>query len=273
VWGYGTATQSPTYPGRTIETTVNTPITVRWTNNLLDDFGQPLPHLLPVDTSLHWAQPNNYPYSGVPVVTHLHGGHSESASDGLPEFWFTPGFAETGPQWVKETYSYENDQRAATLWYHDHALGITRLNVYAGMAGFYLLRDGQDTGLPDNSLGLPAGKYEVPVVIQDRMFTEDGQLYYPSEPEVEGAPAPSVLPEFFGDHILVNGQAWPVLDVEPTVYRFRLLNGSDSRFYNFSRLARTTGCYMSRCRSTNSHWDRESEPTCSSIFLSSPIRR
>jgi spore coat protein A len=232
VWGYGTATQAPTYPGRTIQATVNQPITVRWTNNLVDNLGQPLPHLLPVDTSVHWAEPDNYPASGVPVVTHLHGGHSESASDGLPEFWFTPGFAQVGPQWVKETYQYDNDQLAATLWYHDHALGITRLNVYAGMAGYYILRDDRDTGLPDNPIGLPAGPYEVPIVIQDRMFTDDGQLYYPSEPEVEGAPNPSVLPEFFGDHILVNGQAWPVMDVEPTVYRLRMLNGSDSRFYN-----------------------------------------
>ncbi|HJQ78937.1 MAG TPA: multicopper oxidase domain-containing protein [Lacipirellulaceae bacterium] len=232
VWGYGTSADTATYPGKTIQALVNEPITVRWTNNLVNDFGQPLPHLLPVDTSLHWAQPDNYPDSGVPIVTHLHGGHSESASDGLPEFWFTPGFAQKGPQWVKETYSYENDQRAATLWYHDHALGITRLNVYAGMAGFYILRDERDTGQANNPLGLPAGKYEVPIVIQDRMFTEEGQLYYPSEPEVEGAPEPSVLPEFFGDHILVNGVAWPVMDVEPTVYRLRMLNGSDSRFYN-----------------------------------------
>jgi spore coat protein A len=187
VWGYGTSTQPPTYPGRTIQATTNQPITVRWTNNLVDEFNQPLPHLLPVDTSVHWAGTHD-PLNGVPIVTHLHGGHTESASDGLPEYWFTPGFSQTGPGWVKETYSYDNDQQAATLWYHDHALGITRLNVYAGMAGYYLLRDERDTGKPDNPLGLPAGQYEVPVVIQDRMFTADGQLYYPSEPEIEGAP-------------------------------------------------------------------------------------
>ena len=262
VWGYGTSTQPPTYPGRTIEATKDVPITVRWTNNLVDEFNQPLPHLLPVDTSVHWAGTHEAePLNGVPIVTHLHGGHTESASDGLPEYWFTPGFAQTGPGWVKETYSYDNDQRAATLWYHDHALGITRLNVYAGMAGYYILRDERDTGLADNPIGLPAGKYEVPIVIQDRMFTADGQLYYPSEPEVEGAPDPSVLPEFFGDHILVNGQAWPVMDVEPTVYRLRMLNGSDSRFYNLrhrasgdpksSRSARTAVCCMRLCRSTN----------------------
>jgi spore coat protein A len=127
---------------------------------------------------------------------------------------------------VQETYNYDNDQEPTTLWYHDHALGITRLNVYAGLAGFYLLRDDWE-----ESLNLPSGDYEVPIVIQDRMFTTDGELFFPSEPEEEGAPEPSVLPEFFGDFILVNGTAWPYLEVQPRKYRFRLLNGSDSRFY------------------------------------------
>jgi spore coat protein A, manganese oxidase len=222
VWGY-----NGSYPGATFEVRQGTPITVHWTNDLVDGAGNPLPHLLPVDTSLHWANPPGWPESGVPVVTHLHGGHSESASDGLPEAWFTPGFQYTGTDWVKETYTYDNDQDATTLWYHDHALGITRLNVYAGLAGFYLIRNDWEDGL-----NLPSRDYEVPLVIQDRMFTADGQLFYPSEPEVPGAPDPSHLPEFFGDTILVNGEAWPVLDVEPRKYRFRLLNGSDSRVYN-----------------------------------------
>jgi spore coat protein A len=229
VWGY-----NGSYPGATFEVQQGTPIEVLWTNDLVNAYGVPLPHLLPVDTSVHWAMPMDpeYPYSGVPVVTHLHGGHTESASDGLPEAWFTPGFAQTGQDWRKATYLYDNDQQAATLWYHDHALGVTRLNVYAGLAGFYLIRNTRDTGQADNPIGLPAGAYEVPLVIQDRMFTDDGQLYYPSEPEEEGQPDPSVLPEFFGDFILVNGEAWPVLNVEPRLYRLRLLNGSDSRFYN-----------------------------------------
>lgn len=222
VWGY-----NGTYPGATFETQSNVPITVNFTNDLLDSNGTPLPHLLPVDTSVHWAHVPNYPDSGVPVVAHLHGGHTESASDGLPEAWFTPNFTYTGPDWVKATYTYDNSQEAATLWYHDHALGITRLNVYAGLAGFYLLRDPWEA-----SLNLPSGPYEIPIAIQDRMFTSDGQLYFPADPEVPGAPDPSVLPEFFGDTILVNGSAWPVLEVEPRKYRFRLLNGSDSRVYD-----------------------------------------
>ncbi len=222
VWGY-----NGSFPGPTIEARRDDPITVLWKNDLVDENDNPLPHLLPVDTSIHWAHPEGgLEEAGVPLVTHLHGGHTESASDGLPEAWFTPGFEQTGDYFVKETYAYDNDQEAATLWYHDHALGITRLNVYAGLAGFYLLRDDWE-----DNLNLPDGEHEVPIVIQDRMFTEEGQLYYPAEPEEEGQPAPSVLPEFFGDVILVNGKAWPVLDVDPTAYRLRLLNGSDSRVY------------------------------------------
>jgi spore coat protein A len=173
---------------------------------------------------------------GIPAVTHLHGGHSESASDGLPESWYTQGFAETGPDFVKQIFTYDNDQVAGTLWYHDHALGITRLNVYAGLAGFYLLRDNNELRLLRQNV-LPQGPYELGLAIQDRMFTEDGQLFYPStdpdiEPGFDPLPAgPSAIAEFFGDFILVNGNAWPYLNVEPRKYRLRLLNGSDSRFY------------------------------------------
>lgn len=226
VWGYGTEVQPPTYPGRTFIAQKDQPVTVQWRNALTGPAGAPLPHLLPVDTSIHWANPTGWPLSGVPIVTHLHGGHSRSDSDGLPDAWFTPNGGPTG-RLFSEPYVYDNDQQGATLWYHDHALGITRLNVYAGLAGFYLLRDANEA-----SLNLPLFPYEVPIVIQDRMFTAAGELFLPSEPEGAGAPNPSVLPEFFGDFILVNGQAWPVLDVEPRRYRLRLLNGSDSRFYN-----------------------------------------
>ena len=222
VWGY-----NGTYPGPTFVAQEDTPVSFLWKNELVED-GLPLPHLLPVDTTLHWADPEGWPASGVPTVTHLHGGHTESASDGLPEAWFTPAFALTGPDFVKETYTYDNDQEAATLWYHDHTLGITRLNVYVGLAGFYLLRDENEQSLIDNDI-IPGDPYENEMVIQDKYFKSDGELFFPTEPSKE--PEASVLPEIFGDFILVNGMAWPVLQVEPRKYRFRLLNGSDSRFY------------------------------------------
>lgn len=239
IWGYANAAnagQGPTYPGRTFVVQRDQQVQVQWHNGL-NRSG----HLLPVDVTLHWADPLMQhgavnPYTGpVPIVPHLHGGHTESPSDGNPEYWWTSNESIVGPRFEKSLYTYDNDQEAATLWYHDHVLGITRLNVYAGLAGFYLVRDANDTGLPAaGDTGLPIAPYEIPIVIQDRMFTADGQLFYPiTGPELPGtAPNPSALPEFFGDVIVVNGKAWPVLFVEPRKYRFRLLNGSDSRFYN-----------------------------------------
>lgn len=216
VWGY-----NGSYPGPTIEAFKDEPVTVTWKNELVED-NNPLQHLFPVDETLI-----NYNLSfGIPTVTHLHGGHTEAASDGNPQAWFTPGFGKTGETFVKPNYYYENDQEAATLWYHDHTLGITRLNVYAGLAGFYLLRDSWE-----NSLNLPSGEYEVPLAIQDRSFFSDGSLYYPSNP-LSLEQGGGILPEMFGDFILVNGAVWPYLNVEPRKYRLRLLNGSDSRFYD-----------------------------------------
>jgi spore coat protein A len=244
VWGYGGS-----YPGPTFVVQKGTPTTVTWTNDLLERRNKPLPHLLEVDTSIHNAYTGtNFTIArnGVPIATHLHGGHTEAASDGTPMQWFTPGFKLTGQDWVKKTLAYANDQDAATLWYHDHAMGITRLNVYAGLAGFYLLRDSLDTGVADNPatpqnenpLGLPSGAYEAGLAVQDKVFTADGQLYYPTaedadDPVPPNLPSPSLLPEMFGDTILVNGVAWPYMNVEPRKYRLRLLNGSDSRFFNF----------------------------------------
>lgn len=231
VWGY-----NGSYPGPTILAMKDVPLQIFWRNNLVDGNNQPLPHLLPIDLSIDWAfagDPNWQSY-GVPIVTHVHGGHTESASDGLPDQWFTPNFAKKGQGFIKgdsEPFFYQNDQQAATIWYHDHAFGVTRLNVYAGLAGYYLITDQNETDLraADN---LPATPYDIGLAIQDRMFTSTGQLFYPSAPEEPGDPDPSTLPEMFGNFILVNGMAWPVLDVEPRQYRFRLLNGSDSRFYD-----------------------------------------
>jgi spore coat protein A len=244
VWGYGNPEDGipVTSPGPTIVAMRDMPVDIKWMNKLpLYNYPSGLPaHLLPVDATLHMAHPmgkgKKGRTTGIPLVTHLHGGHTESASDGLPEQWFTQNFKEIGPTFVKQTYHYDNDQEAGTLWYHDHALGITRLNVYAGLAGFYLLRDNNENNLVNSGV-LPGVPYETEIVIQDRMFDAAGQLYFPdSGAEIEPGfdplpPGPTTIAEFFGDFIMVNGAVWPVYNVEPRKYRLRFLNGSDSRFY------------------------------------------
>ncbi|UCH86791.1 MAG: multicopper oxidase domain-containing protein [Dehalococcoidia bacterium] len=239
VWGYqiteaGNPTPfGPLYPAYTIEAQRGVPTTITYFNNLVNPV---LQQYLTVDQTLHWADPIGPvgdplvdPYAGpVPAVTHLHGGEVPSAFDGHPDSWFTPGFAQTGPGFVTNTYTYPNTQEAATLWYHDHALGVTRLNVYGGLAGFYLLRDPLNE--PAN---LPSGQQEAEIVIQDRMFDTNGQWLFPDAPALNPE-HPFWQPEFLGDTIVVNGKTWPYLDVEPRRYRFRLLNGSNARFYELN---------------------------------------
>jgi FtsP/CotA-like multicopper oxidase with cupredoxin domain len=190
--------------------------------------------MMSMNPPLPWpAFPPGFPQaqSPVPLAMHLHGGETASEFDGHPDAWFTAGEAMTGPGFSTSLYNYLNTQPAATLWYHDHALGMTRLNVMSGLAGFYLLRDKNDV----NANLLPKGKYEIPMAIQDRSFNLDGTLFFPSvgiNPTVH----PYWMPEFFGNTIMVNGVVWPFLNVDRTIYRFRLLNGSNARFYtlNFS---------------------------------------
>lgn len=213
VWGY-----EGSYPGPTIEVESGEKVYIKWCNSL------PKKHLLPVDYTVHGA---HLDVPEVRTVVHVHGASVEAESDGYPEAWFTNGFEQVGPYFTKKVYEYSNYMRACTLWYHDHALGITRLNIYAGLAGFYLIRDQQE-----RLLNLPRGPYEIPLIIQDKSFHKDGSLYYPRQPK-ESVPGleTSIVPEFFGDTILVNGKVWPYLKVEPRKYRFRLLNASNSRFF------------------------------------------
>jgi spore coat protein A len=217
VWGY-----AGSYPGPTIEARRNKPVVVKWINDL------PTAHLLPVDTTLHGAEP------GVPqvrTIVHLHGGHTQPQFDGFPDDWY----ASEDPKNFA-VFRYKNDQEPAALWYHDHVVGNTRLNVYAGLAGFYIIRDEVE-----DALHLPSGPYEVPLLIQDRSFNVDGTLFYPAESPIPGAPLPSVLPRFVGDAILVNGKVWPYLEVEPRKYRFRVLNGSNSRPYRLRFTSQSSG--------------------------------
>lgn len=205
VYGYGEK-----YPGPTIEARTGLPVTVTWTNNLRNGAGQPLAvHDLMVDQCLHGPDVTG----AVPlIVTHLHGGHVPASSDGYPEDTVAPGTSST-------LYSYPNNQRAASLWYHDHALGLTRLNVYMGLAGFYLLRDATE-----DALNLPRGQYEIPLLIQDKSFHQDGRLKYHD----------IWMEHFFGDFILVNGKVWPFMKVLQGKYRFRIVNGSGSRAYTLA---------------------------------------
>jgi FtsP/CotA-like multicopper oxidase with cupredoxin domain len=291
VWSYGSVNHPDTfnYPAFTIEAKYNTPVRVKWINELVDQDGNYLPHILPIDQTLHWANPPggnagrdtrpNFtgqgtpePYTGpVPIVTHVHGAHTTEDSDGYPEAWYLPdandipaGYATEGtfyePNRGKATagndwgpgvavFQYPNDQRATTLWYHDHTLGMTRANVYAGPAGFYIIRGGPDDKVIGKLPGpAPAGqgspfspKYrEIPLAIQDRSFNTDGSLFYPEGrdffdgyggPFIPDTPvSPIWNPEFLGNTMVVNGRTWPYLEVEQQRYRLRLLNGCNSRF-------------------------------------------
>jgi len=203
LWSYGGSV-----PGPTFDTRSGQGVLIEWANEL------PAKHFLPIDHNLHGAEKSTPEVRG---VVHLHGGKSPPESDGYPEDWYIPG--------QSRTYYYPNRQQPALLWYHDHTMGINRLNIYAGMMGLFLIRDAVE-----DALNLPAGKYEVPLVIMDRDLRVDGQLSYPVSPD----PERPWVPEAFGEAHLVNGKLFPYLDVEPRKYRFRILNGANGRFYRLS---------------------------------------
>lgn len=213
IWAY-----NGLYPGPTIEAFKDVPILVEWDNNL------PNKHFLPFDTTLHGTRDN----PEVRTVVHLHGARVAPDSDGHPDAWYTADYRITGPKFTRKIYKYTNHQPGLTMWYHDHAMGQTRLNVYAGLAGFYFLRDSLE-----KRLNLPKGNYEIPLMIQDKSFNSDGSLFYPdSSPFVDFKP--SIPLPFLGDTIVVNGKVWPYLEVEPRKYRFRILNASNRRVFNIS---------------------------------------
>ena len=244
VWSYCIPGKARTYPGATIEARRGRPTSVKFVNNLRGAGGSPpfLQSLINVDQTMHWADPlgqhgSMAAYVGpVPAVAHLHGAETPSSTDGGPDAWWTPGFAQKGPGFVTDTYTYPNSQEATMLWYHDHTLGATRTTVYAGLAAAYLLRDpfNEPGNLPGGPFDRDADKFGNPfereIILQDRQFDTNGQLLFPSDginPDVH----PFWVPEFFGDVIVVNGKSWPYMQVEPRRYRLRLVNGSNARFY------------------------------------------
>ncbi|HST86723.1 MAG TPA: multicopper oxidase domain-containing protein [Kineosporiaceae bacterium] len=227
LYGYGVAGTSGSWPGPTLHANAKQKVNILWRNKLpkgtkkLATGG----HLLPVDATLLDAAMTALPAGAKPIVPHVHGSHAEWSSDGHPEAWFTQTNIR-GSKWRKTTSTYDNSQIGGTLWYHDHTHGITRLNVYAGMAGAYLLHDPTEAKLIANHV-LPSAAYEREIVLQDRWFNDDGQLSL----DTQTPPTAGTLISIYPDFILANGVPWPVMTVQPRKYRLRLINGSDSRFY------------------------------------------
>ncbi len=202
-WGYDGCCPGPTFDVRSEK-----PVQVEWVNEL------PRQHMLPIDHTLCGAEADK---PEVRTVVHLHGGRTRPESDGYPERWFVPG--------QSAICTYPNQQEAANFFYHDHAMGITRLNVAAGLTGLYIFGDSLE-----DTLNLPSGAYEIPLVLFDRSFHPDGQLYYPTS----GKPGTPWVSEYYGSAILANGKIFPYLDVEPRLYRFRVANSSNGSFYRLS---------------------------------------
>jgi FtsP/CotA-like multicopper oxidase with cupredoxin domain len=263
------------YLGPTIEAARGEPISMTVTNNLYQAGSDPsapaecqalgLKVIHPLadyfDTSIEGTRLLNK--CAPATATHLHGGHTPLAYDGGPLDMYHPAIVGDPADYAggtgSFTYEYPNDQEATTLWYHDHALADTRFNPMAGLAAFYLVRDQWDTGRPGNPLGLPANgdfatlgttsgdglpilqplnPYEIPIVLQDRQFNADGSLWYPTQTTADH---PIWAPESFGDVAVVNGVAWPNLNVDRGLYRLRLLNGSNARFYRLTLVDAKTG--------------------------------
>ncbi|NWJ42243.1 MAG: multicopper oxidase domain-containing protein [Geothrix sp.] len=274
-WGYDINGAFLGIYGATVEATNGTPLTFNYINNLRDEVGGAMGtgpyltrHLLQLDYTLDGTD------MGEPecrITTHLHGGDVPYTSDGHPDAWVTNDPAVQA-KWVKAAdpsvgfpgrpsgnalapFTYPNSQGAATLWFHDHSMGITRLNAYAGVAAFYIIKDpvvegaGALANLPKGRYANPvvpslqSDEFDLPVVIQDKAFTEDGSIVFPAFVNLgvytynalhdsSGNALASIRPEMWGNVITVNGKAWPYKSVKTQLYRFRFVNGSDSRMYN-----------------------------------------
>ena len=185
IWGFS-HNGSPVFsPGPTLNVEKGTNVYVRWENDLPKG-----PHLLPVDTTIHVAQGYDPQTGSLPIVMHLHGGHTQWESDGHPEAWFTQQNKKKGKMYRKATYTYDNSEDATLLWYHDHTMALTRLNNYAGLVGLYVIKDETERRLHQAGL-LPFPSETLNLLIADRLFTTDGKIYYPGTTATPRLSSPS----------------------------------------------------------------------------------
>ncbi|MFJ1531083.1 multicopper oxidase family protein [Streptomyces mirabilis] len=238
-WGYwATNPHDPHRPigmgylGPTLSVTRDHPTVVKWRNELptthmfqhvIDMIREKKPVVAPIPPPPYKYVPQFPDDINVWNVVHQHGGYTAPQSDGQPLQAFSPkgfhaeGYTTLDPSRVKPNeaiYGYTNHDHSCMLWYHDHAMGMSALNVYAGLAGLYLINEPAD-----KRLGLPRGEFEVPLILQDRTFNANGSLAY-TMTDREGEDTP-----------VVNGKAYPFLAVEQRRYRLRILNASNERFW------------------------------------------
>uniref|UniRef100_A0A0D9UWB5 Plastocyanin-like domain-containing protein n=1 Tax=Leersia perrieri TaxID=77586 RepID=A0A0D9UWB5_9ORYZ len=211
VFMYGQSRETATFPGPTIVARHNVPLYVKWKNHLPDT------HILPWDPKVDTAIPK---HGGVPTVVHLHSGAHPPEYDGSAFAWFTRDFRDRGPAWTRTTYRYPNVQAPGNLWYHDHALGLTRVSLLAGLLAAYVIEKPEI----ETPMNLPRGAHDLFLVIADRKFYTNGSIYIEKEWQ----------PEYFGEIITVNGKAWPFLAVHRRRYRLRILNASNARYFNIT---------------------------------------
>ncbi|CAI5484358.1 unnamed protein product [Closterium sp. Yama58-4] len=219
VYAFGLTRKSASVPGPTIVAHVGAPLHVTWQNNITDQ-----QHIMPVDYTLMAPKLKK---GGVPITVHLHGAQVSSSYDGHPEAWYTR-WEEKGPEFESNHYHYPNMQPPSTLWYHDHTLGMTRLNIIAGLFGAYILSNPQT----ERKFNLPVGRFDVPLLIQDRSFLWNGHTFMEGKGVTKSHP--EWVPEYFGNFMTVNGKVTPYMAVQRRKYRFRLINGCNARFLDLS---------------------------------------
>jgi spore coat protein A, manganese oxidase len=213
-------TYNGSYPGPTIDAQVGVPVRVTWKNDISSNLASVL------QLGLRQGMEKDHMIFKSHNVVHMHGASVPSSSDGYPKDVFHR------PESAK--YRYPNSQAAGTLWYHDHSMDVTRLNVYAGLFGMYFLRSGTEGTI------LPGGDHEIPLVLQDKSFEEFGKkLFYEqvinTKRNAKGkVKFDSAVPEFIGDYPVVNGSVWPVANLEPHIYRLRICNGANTRIFEIS---------------------------------------